>query len=428
MKQCNYKVSYTTDGQKIFTSAKTGRTLTGAAKVACEKAEAERATQEQTYINNAVENAFILTWYNENADLIAEEQRTTQAECKRATEAIVHGEGFVMTNTGNVIIWPTEGGNGFTRGEMQIFINRVRARRHAITARRHANMKRSHNTAHKTTTSHAVDYTARKILGGKAMREGKRVKIVFTRNIITLRSLAWQGLPPRACGQIGVVKDGNTFKAWAFAGVVNNLPIWLVTRVYAGLNFPVVKDITRKGGDDNPPQGTTPCDDEAEYNTFCDKLDAIIHDKDNEKPKRIAITGWALTETMVRNLETACENEDVKDTLSNAFRTWTAEFARYALACLGWKYNADRGHRQNAAIEFLRKRDDEKIPIFTTARYDIISTFNALQAVTRCMRHAKENSSQAIVIRKEIRAPLARLCRKLIEALIQAQNDKAMGD
>ncbi len=427
MKQCNYIVSYV-NGAKVFTSKKSGKVLTGAARLACERAEAERAAQEQAYIDNAVENAFIMAWYNENADFIIAEQRATQAECKRATEAVVYGEGFVMSNTGHVIIWPTEGGNGFTRGTMQIFLKRIRARRHEINARRHANMKRSHNTAHKQTTSRAIDYVARRILGGKAMREGKSVKIVFTRKIYTLRSLAWQGLPPRACGRIGVVKDGNTFKAWAFAGVVNGLPIWLITKVYAGLNFPVVLDITKKGGDDNPPRGSQPRNDEADYEAFCDKLDEIIHDKPKGTPKQIAISGWALTEKMIRNIETAYEDEDVKEALTQTFRTWTAEFTRYALTCLGWKYNAERGTRNNAVIDFLRKRDDEKFPIFTTTRYDIISTFNALQAVTRCMKYAHEQSTQAVVIKKEIRAPLARLCRKLIQGMIQAQNDEAMDE
>lgn len=444
MKQCNYIVSYV-NGAKVFTSKKSGKVLTGAAKLACERAEAERAAQEQAYIDNAVENAFIMAWYNENADFIIAEQRATQAECKRIREAVVYGEGFVMSNTGHAIIWPTENGNGFTRGTMHIFLKRVRAMRHAINARREANIKRTKASRDTTSgaiasrklTTRAVDYVARRILGAKAIREGKRVKFVFTRKIYTLRSFAWQGLPPRACGKIGVVKTDNGLYAWAFAGVVNRLPIWLITKVYAGLNFPIVLDITTKGGDDNPPQGSQPSNDEAdeaemntdaEYQAFCDKLDEIIHDKKEETPKRVAITGWALTPTMIRTIESAYEDEDVKEALTHTYKKFITPFIRHALACLGWKYNAQRGTKRNAVIDFLRKRDDEKFPIFSGERYDLISTFSAMMAVSRCMKYAHEHSTQAVVIRKEIRAPLARLCRKLILGIIQAQNDEAIDE
>lgn len=449
MKQCNYKISYTTEGKKVFTSKKSGKVLTGTAKLACERAEAERLAQEQAYIDDAVKNAFIMAWYEENEDFIIAEQRATQAECKRVTESVVYGEGFMMSNTGHAIIWPTENGNGFTRGTMHIFLKRVRAMRHAIDARREANIKRtkaSRDTtsraiaSRKQTTSRAINYVARRILGAKAIREGKRVKFVFTRKIYTLRSFAWQGLPPRACGKIGVVKTDNGFYAWAFAGMVNRLPIWLPTKVYAGLNFPVVLDITTKGGDDNPPQGSQPRNDgndetdetemntDAEYQAFCDKLDEIIHDTPKGTPKQIAISGWALTPTMIRKIESAYEDEDVKEALTHTYKKFITPFIRHALACLGWKYNAQRGTRHNAVIDFLRKRDDEKFPIFSGERYDLTSTFIAMMAVSRCMKYAHEHSTQAVVIKKEIRAPLARLCRKLILGIIQAQNDEAMDE
>lgn len=405
------KQSYTINiinGEEVFISAKTGKRLTGAAKVACEKAEAER---EQKALDEIVDNALILSWYEENAiEIDAEQQRNIA----RANNQRVHGEGFVLTNTATVTVWPSAFGKGFTRAQAHRWLAEIRAKRHA---ERHANMKRSNNTAHKT-NNHAVEYVARRIFGGKAMREGRRVHVVFTRKIYTLKSLAWKGLPPRACGKIGVVKDGNTFKAWAFAGMYNNAPLWILTKVYAGLNFPVVLDITKKGGDDNTPKGddkTT--DDKAAYEAFCDALDAIIHDKKEETPKRIAITGWALTETMLRNLETAYEDEDVREALTHIFRKLTAQFARNALACLGWKYNADRGMMKGAVIDFLRKRDTEKFPIMTPARYDITSTVTAIQAINRCMLHAKKNSKTASITDKRTRPTLARLCRKFIQGM-----------
>lgn len=407
MKQCNYVVTVI-DGVKVFKSAKTGRTLTGAAKLACERAEAENAEREQGVINEAVENALILSWYAENATEINAEQERVIAQCRN-----VHGATFVLTSATTVTVWPSAFGQGFTRAQAHTWLAEIRAKRHDERIARRASMKRSHNTAHKQATSRAVDYVARRILGGKAMREGKRIHVVFTRRIVTLRSLAWQGLPPRACGQIGVVKDGNTFKAWAFVGVVNGMPLWVITKVYAGLNFPVVLDITKKGGDDNPSKGEK----KTEYEAFCDKLDTIIHDEKEEKPTCIAITGWALTETMIRDLETAYENEDVKEALTHTYKKLTAQFVRNALACMGWSYNADRGTQRNAVIDFLRKRDTQKFPIFTTAKYDVISTLIAIQAVSRCMKHAKKNSANAVTVNKEIRPILARLCRKLIQGM-----------
>lgn len=405
MKQCNYVV-YFINGVRVFKSAKTGRTLTGAAKLACERAEAEREAREQEAINEAVENALIMSWYEENADLIEAEQRETRATCRN-----IHGATFVLTSATTVTIWPSAFGQGFTRAQAHTWLAEIRAKRHA---ERTASMKRSHNTAHKQATSRAVDYVARRILGGKAIREGKRIHVVFTRRIVSLRSLAWQGLPPRACGQIGVVKDGNTFKAWTFVG---GLQSWVITKVYAGLNFPVVLDITKKGGDDDPSKGSQPSNDEGDYEAFCDKLDEIIHDEQKETPKQIAITGWALTEKMIRDLETAYEDEDVKEALTHTYKKLTAQFIRNSLVCMGWSYNADRGTQRNAVIDFLRKRDTEKFPIFTTAKYDVISTLMAIQAVNRCMIHAKKNSTNAVTVNKEIRPILARLCRKMIQGM-----------
>lgn len=415
MKQ-NYRVTYI-NGEKVFTSARTGRVLTGSAKKACEMAEQRRAEAEQNAINEIVENALILDWYAENAiEIDAEQQRNIA----RANNQRIHGEGFVLTNATTVTIWPSAFGQGFTRAQAHIWLAEIRAKRHA---ERHANMKRSNNTAHKQTTSRAVDYVARRILGGKAIREGKCVKIVFIRKIYTLRSFAWQGLPPRACGKIGVVKTDNGFYGWAYAGIVNNAPIWILTRVYAGLNFPVVLDITKKGGDDNPPQGSQPRNDEADYEAFCDTLDAIIHEEKNEAKKGIAITGWAFTATMLRNIETAYEDEDVKEAMTHTFKMLTAQFVRNSLTCMGWKYNADRGTKKNAVIDFLNSRDTEKFPIFTHARYNIYSTLTAIQAINRCMLYAMKNSKNAVVADKETRPILARLCRKLIAGMKPEIND-----
>lgn len=238
------------NGETVYTSARTGRRLTGAAKVACEKAEAER---EQRVINEIVENALILSWYEDNAIEIEAEQAKCAAIAKSYADARANAE--------------------------------------------------------------------------------------------------------------------------------------------------EVKNVAKS------------------FEEFCDALDAIIHDKKEETKKRIAITGWAFTETMLRNIETAYEDEDVKEALTHTFRIVTANFTRNALACMGWKYNADRGIKKGAVIDFLRKRDTEKFPIMTTAKYDIISTVTALQAINRCMIHAKKNSKTASITDKTTRPTLARLCRKFIQGM-----------
>jgi len=248
MKQCKYEV-YFINGEKVFKSVRTGRKLTGAAKVACERAEAEKAAREQRAIDEAVENAFILTWYEENAVEIDAEQE-------------------------------------------------------------------------------------RNIARAKALAENREVK----------------------------------------------------------------------------------SDDEG-FEEFCDALDAVIYEEKKAEVKRIAITGWALNARMIRDLESAFEDEDVKEMLTNGFRKSTAEFVRSALACMGWKYNAGRGTTKGAVIEFLRRRDDERFPIYESGKYNIASVFNAMRAVTRCMIYAKERSENAVVIKREYRASLARLCRKMIQGI-----------
>lgn len=248
MKQ-NYEVTYI-NGEKVFTSARTGRVLTGNAKKVCELAEERRAVREQKAIDEAVENALILDWYAENAIEIDAEQ----ARC----EAI------------------------------------------------------------------AKSYEAMK-------SEAKS--------------------------------------------------------------------------------------DEEEFEAFADAIDAIIHAEENEAKKGIAITGWAFTATMLRNIETAYEDEDVKEAMTHTFKMLTAQFVRNSLACMGWKYNAERGAKKDAVIDFLNCRDTEKLPIFTRARYDIYSTLTAIQAVNRCMLYAMKKSENAVVADKETRPILARLCRKLIKGM-----------
>lgn len=156
---------------------------------------------------------------------------------------------------------------------------------------------------------------------------------------------------------------------------------------------------------------------EEEFEAFADAIDAIIHAEKNEAKKGIAITGWAFTATMLRNIETAYEDEDVKEAMTHTFKMLTAQFVRNSLACMGWKYKAERGTKKNAVIDFLNCRDTEKLPIFTRARYDIYSTLTAIQAVNRCMLYAMKKSENAVVADKETRPILARLCRKLIEGM-----------
>ncbi len=266
MKQ-NYIVSII-NGEKVFTSARTGKRLTGAAKIACERTEERKAelAREQAYLNEIVENALILSWYEENEIEIIAEQRRNQAIAKSLTDA----------------------------------------------------------------------------------SEAKKEEVKAAES----------------------------------------------------------------------------------YEEFCDALEKACEEYDrkqrSEKKNLIAISGWALTEFVIRKLESAFEDEDVKAMYygMKVMRKRTALFVQNALACMGWKYNASRGANKGAVIEFLKKRNDEKFPLFYGERYDVWSVFDVMGAVIRCMRYAKERSANAVVIKKEIRASLARLCKKMIEGIREAEREE----
>jgi len=400
-----YRVNFI-NGETVYTSARTGRTLTGSARKACEEA------REQEAINEAVENALILDWYKENATEIDAEQERMIARCNNQP---THGKGFTLANTATVTIWPSAFGQGFTRAQAHMWLKEIRAKRYA---ERRASMKRTYNTAHKTHSNNAraVSYVARKIFGAKAIREGRSFKIVFTRHIQTMRDF-WEGMPPRACGRIGALRcaDGKT-RAWVQIFYKYGF-IWTVMPVSSAWEIPTRGKRPPKGGKKITAPKKEDSTQNASYEAFCDKIDAIIHADDNAPKKRIAITGWAFTATMLRNIEAAYESDDVKYGVAHTFRIVAAQFVRNSLACMGWKYNADRGMKKDAVIDFLNRRDTEKFPIFTSTRYDLFSTLDAIQAVNRCMLYAMKETPGAVVATKETRPILARLCRKLIHEM-----------
>lgn len=418
MKQCNYIVSYV-NGAKVFTSKKSGKVLTGAAKLACERAEEEKdarefeatrarwiaeeeEAREYNALDDAIDNAMTLCWYEENADLIDAEQKATQAKFANR----ITGAGFIVVEQSAVIIWPSAFGQGLTRAQAHMWLREIRTKRHA---ERVASTKRNHHTAHKQTTSRAINHTASRILGGKAMREGKRVNIVFTRKIITLRSLLWRGLPPKACGKVGCVKDGDTFRAWILIKTTINgksFAFWFVGRVERGL-WPVVK-VIKKGGDGGP-----------KGSPIAPQTETIP-----TTGKYIPITGWAFNEKMLRRLEGAFTDEEIRSHLAGIYSIITRNFLNIGLNAMGWKYNPQR-HERNAVAHFLNRRDTEagETRTHSEVKYDICSVTVAIMAVNRCMLHAMKTNPGAVVATRETRPILARLC-KIALRILQARKSE----
>lgn len=423
MKQCNYIVSYV-NGNAVFTSKKSGRVITGTAKLACERAEAERETErarqnaeefaetcakwaemeeearEYNALDEAIDNALTLCWYEENADLIDAEQKATQAKFSNRTA----GAGFIVVEKSPVIIWPSAFGQGLTRAQAHAWLQEIRAKRHA---ERIANTKRSHNSAHKQATSRAVDYVARRILGGKAMREGKRVHVVFTRRVITLRSLSWRGLAPRVYKKVGCVKDGDTFRAWILIKTIINgksLAFWFIGRIARNL-WPVVK-VIKRGGDDGP------------------KGSPIARENETipATGKIIPITGWAFNKAMLRRLEGAFTDEEVRSYLAGTFAIVTKKFVQIGLNAMGWRYNAYR-YERNAVMKFLNRRDTEtgQTSTHSEVKYDVCSVSVAMMTICRCMLHAMKTNPGAVVATRETRPLLARLCKIALRILQTAE-------
>lgn len=92
-----------------------------------------------------------------------------------------------------------------------------------------------------------------RVVGLRAVRLGARPRFVvrgLVRGLPCLRDF-WRGLPPRACGRIGVVRSGAVCRAWVCVRVVVAGrvwgAVWLRCRVAGGL-WPVVRVVGGGGG------------------------------------------------------------------------------------------------------------------------------------------------------------------------------------
>lgn len=388
MKQCNYTVKYV-NGAKVFVSNKSGKVLTGAAVEACKRAELKKdiaeteariaklreETEEQYAINNAVENALILTWYEENSDIIAAEQEATRNMCNRHRDtrrAVLVGEGSPVTH-----------GCNKTTAQLRAIVKKLKARRRSIR------LNNQRNSVSRTQATSAVNIVCRRILGGKAMREGKKVTITFMRKIITVKDF-WTSLPPRANGKIGGVRcnDGKC-RAWVMVRF-HHCRAWILASVSNAW-----EQITAKHHNTPGPKGGEP---KPQYTP--------------DITNGVAITGWAFNLPMITRLIYALSNTETREFVCNYLRPCSAQFLRLALNAMGWQYNPARGQKQGTVEAFLEKRYTEAgihIPEEVKAT-NAVNVAIAMQAVNRCMIYAMKHNTHKVVAGREIRSELARLC------------------
>lgn len=394
MKQCNYTVKYI-NGARVFVSNKSGKVLTGAAEAACKRAEMMKDVtemeahiaelreecEERYAIDNAVENALILTWYEENSDLITAEQEEARNMCNR------HRDARRAIPVGNPS--PVTHGCNKTTAQFRAIVKKLIARRRSIR------LNRARNSVSRTQTTSAVNIVCRRILGGKAMREGRKVTITFTRRILTLKA-CWTNLPPRANGKIGGVRcnDGKC-RAWVMVKF-NHCTIWILASVPSAW-----EQVTAKHHNTPGPKGG-----EAKPKSTPDTKNGV------------AITGWAFNLPMITRLLYALSNTETREIICNYLRPCSAQFLRLALNSMGWKYNPTRGQKQGTVEDFLQKRYTEAgilIPEEVQAT-NAGSVAFAMQAVNRCMIYAMKHSTSKVIAGKEIRSELARLCLLILHS------------
>lgn len=405
MKQCNYTVQVI-NGVKVFVSNKSGKVLTGAAKASCERAEAKRqakvqsATDIERRHNEAEETLkyvrFVLTsirdnsktseeeelnhlceWYEENADIITAEQEAMRNTCNNyrdAKRAVLVGK-------------PTQAKcGGKTNSQVREIVKKLIARRRSIR------LNRERNTVSRTNKISAVNIVCRRILGGKAMREGRKVRIVFMRKIITLKDY-WTSLPPRANGKVGGVRcnDGKC-RAWVMVKF-NHCTIWVLASVSNAW-----EQITAKHHNTPGPKGGEP---KPDYT------------------KLLTITGWAFNLPTINRLMYALGNEEICNILCNHASGVIALFINRAIKTMGWNYNAARGTTKGAVEAFLEKRYNEPGIVIpeNVPTPDMTQVLITINAVIRCMTYALQNTEQHVVANKNIRSALARLCYRLLKKI-----------
>lgn len=272
----------------------------------------------------------------------------------------------------------------------------------------------------------AVSRVFARVVGLRAVRLGARPRFSLRPGLLSLRAF-WCGLPPRACGRVGVVRSGAVCRAWVCVRVVVAGrvwgAVWLRCRVAGGL-WPVVRVVGGGGGGGSGRPSVFSASGAGSVLWLASPA-VVSAVAGGACPVSLALSvfRWPVRSAVLWSLWAGLLRSRVGG-FSGVPSGVLSSFLREALRALGWRFSASRGvpprfSRSCVVRDFLRLRFGVA-PVSALAflrpsvSFSSSAVVSGLRSVSRCLAWLSARSAGRVSCPPALRPALASLA---LEAL-----------
>lgn len=274
----------------------------------------------------------------------------------------------------------------------------------------------------------------RRVFGLRAVRAGGRFRAVLRLrggfpgfSFGALVRACWGGLPPRACGRIGVVRRGGACWAWVLAaGGVAGRGVWLPARLPAGV-WPVVAVLpSGPGGGGGGRRPSVPVARDSVFTApgagsalWLSSPAVVSAVESGACPVSLALRvfRWPVRSAVLWSMWGALCTRAIL----SVPRSTLSAFIQTGLSALGWRYSPARSEiwrlkgseRGSSVLAFLRVRSHGALlPSIVqkwcqSASWSVSALRSALSSVTRCLSWLSQHSSGRVSCPPALRGALS---------------------